>query len=311
VNSFNHDDLDDPLPDLGKPGPQFLPRAPLPAAAAFAPAVERVFTEPCSKCRGSGQWRPGYACFACKGTGKLQFKTSAEDRAKARGYAAKKAAAREQDKATWRVEHKAELDWLAAAANRQEWLASQGKPTWDFPVKLRESLGQYGTLTDGQVEALRKCMARDAERAAQKAADAEKRSVAIDIAKIEEAFATARAKADRRGARGIWMRPLTLRSGETDVTFNPGKPGGKWEGIIFAKSGERQLGRIQGGKYSPAFSCTEAEKSAVVDCASDPHKAAKAYGKAWSICTICGQTLTNDESIARGIGPICAEKYGW
>jgi hypothetical protein len=26
---------------------------------------------------------------------------------------------------------------------------------------------------------------------------------------------------------------------------------------------------------------------------------------------VCGRTLTNDGSIERGIGPICAENYGW
>lgn len=37
--------------------------------------------------------------------------------------------------------------------------------------------------------------------------------------------------------------------------------------------------------------------------------AAKEYGKLYGMCCICGRTLTNEESIAQGIGPICAEKF--
>jgi hypothetical protein len=36
-----------------------------------------------------------------------------------------------------------------------------------------------------------------------------------------------------------------------------------------------------------------------------------AYGKRTGACSCCGRELTNGESIDRGIGPICAEKYGW
>lgn len=36
---------------------------------------------------------------------------------------------------------------------------------------------------------------------------------------------------------------------------------------------------------------------------------AKAYGKLYGLCIICGRTLTDEYSIANGIGPICAEKF--
>lgn len=35
------------------------------------------------------------------------------------------------------------------------------------------------------------------------------------------------------------------------------------------------------------------------------------FGKLYGVCCICGRTLTNEESIAAGIGPICAGKQGW
>lgn len=36
---------------------------------------------------------------------------------------------------------------------------------------------------------------------------------------------------------------------------------------------------------------------------------AKKYGKLYGMCVICGRTLTDEESIAAGIGPICAGKF--
>ena len=40
-----------------------------------------------------------------------------------------------------------------------------------------------------------------------------------------------------------------------------------------------------------------------------PLEAAKAYGREIGECGICGRTLTNEESRAAGIGPICSQKY--
>jgi len=36
---------------------------------------------------------------------------------------------------------------------------------------------------------------------------------------------------------------------------------------------------------------------------------ATAWGALYGTCCVCGATLTDDESIARGIGPVCARKF--
>lgn len=36
---------------------------------------------------------------------------------------------------------------------------------------------------------------------------------------------------------------------------------------------------------------------------------AKELGKLYGICVVCGRTLTDEDSIANGIGPICAQKF--
>lgn len=45
--------------------------------------------------------------------------------------------------------------------------------------------------------------------------------------------------------------------------------------------------------------------------AEDPRAAAVRYATEFKRCGICNRGLTDDESKARGIGPVCARKAGW
>jgi hypothetical protein len=244
-------------------------------------------------------------CFKCKGAGKLEFVNDAATRATNRAKTQARAVRKSQDAWTnFAAEFQSEAEWIVATA-----------PRFEFAAQMRVAVEKYGALTDAQLAAVRRCMARDAqrseERAAQKAA-ADARSEAVDATPIERAFAIARERANRPGALGVWTRPLPLRANEIDVTFQPGSIGSQWEGMLFVKASDgKKLGSIANGKFRPRFECSPAEQAAVVAAASRPGDAARAYGKAWSVCCVCGQTLTNDDSIARGIGPVCAEKYGF
>lgn len=311
-------ELNDSLDDLlGGPTGQVRTEPVRESAPALVSAEQR-WVEGCPKCRGSGQ-TPWGVCFRCRGAGGKTFKTSPEARAKGRARAVVKRTNREAEKFAWREEHKAELAWLAATAQRQQENSRSGRLVWDFPAKLQEALMQWGTLTDGQLAAVQKCMARDAQRTQERAKAAQERAQAaptVDVSKLEAAFQVAREKAERAGQMGVWIKPISLHSGDkaTGVTvkFSPGSIGSKWEGMIFAKNGEgKKLGFVKDGKFQRNFVCEDAEAAAVLDCASDPAKAAVAFGKAWSVCGICHKTLTNDGSIERGIGPICAARFGW
>jgi hypothetical protein len=44
--------------------------------------------------------------------------------------------------------------------------------------------------------------------------------------------------------------------------------------------------------------------------AQDPESALATYGRLTGHCAICGRLLENEESVARGIGPVCAGKAG-
>ncbi len=301
MSTFN-DDLADLLAGLQNA----KPRTVTPPASYVKPEVQ--FAEGCPKCRGTGKFitytgRTLGDCFACKGKGQRTFKTSADDRAKNREQAAtRKALATAADIEAFRSREPAVFAWLNAETAKPH--------PFDFAVAMVEALGKWGDLTDGQLAACQRLAARAAERTVQRAAAAVAAPV-VDASKIEQAFAAARASADRPGAKGVMIRPIKLQSGDVTVRFTPGSIGSQWEGMLFAKSGDKKLGSIKDGRFQRRFECTDAEAAAVLDCASDPEKAAVAYGKAWSSCGICGRGLLNDESIARGIGPICAQRFGW
>jgi hypothetical protein len=52
-------------------------------------------------------------------------------------------------------------------------------------------------------------------------------------------------------------------------------------------------------------------KAIIMGAANDPLSAAIRYGKVSGSCSCCGRELTDPQSIKRGIGPICATKFGW
>lgn len=294
---------DDPLAELfgGAPSPRPAVKPP----EDFKPILDRFIEENCPKCAGTGRWRGIRECFKCKGTGKLRFKTSADYRAKARQSSqTKKADAR----AAWAEEHKAEILWIRETEAR---LTDPSKPfiSFDFPIRMREAIDKYGSLTDGQLAAVRKLMMRDHERSAERKAEIVKRTeqaVAIDVAKIEHSFQHARDAAAEAGEGVKWLR-LRLDT----FSFTPAGAQSKNAGGIYVKEGERYLGKVLAGKFIRSGACSAEQETRIVAAAADPMAAAKAYGLRTGSCSCCGRELTNRASIDLGIGPICAKKYGW
>lgn len=258
-------------------------RVPVTPPASYKP---RDFTEPCGKCRGSGRFGNFGKCFACNGKGGKSYKTSHATRAKARVSREDKLDAKIE---AFKTEQPAAYAWM---------LANTGK--FEFATSLWNALRTYGSLTDGQLAAVVKCMARDAERTAARAterAEREANAPAITVAKIEEAFAAAT-------AAGKVRLKLTLDA----FTFKPAR---KHPGTLYVTEGGQYLGKIAGGKFVCTRECKPEQSERIIAAAADPEAAAVAFGKRTGSCSCCGRELTNAESIDRGIGPICAEKYGW
>lgn len=304
-------DLNDALDNLfaGDTGPvRTTPVIDRPAAAEYRDAVE-TFTEKCPSCRGSGNF-VSYAgrivgrCFKCKGKGKMTFRTSSTHREQQRQARQDRAARRhEQNLIDFKTNFAAEHEWLVKTA-----------PRWSLAADFLAKVVQYGELTERQMEVVHNGMARDAARAAAIATPAP--TLAVDVSKIEAAFATAKARAARPGQQGVMIKPLRLTSseatGQLTVYIRPGSDGSQWEGMLFVKAEDgRKLGSVKGGQFQKRRECTDAEAAAVIEVCSDPEAAVLAYAKAFSKCGICGRGLLNDVSIARGIGPICSAKFGF
>ena len=298
-------DLDDDLSGLfeGSTAPvRDLANDPL-INAQVAHITRQVYRETCGKCGGSGRYNApssrGYQCFECSGRGFNEYKTAPDVRAKNRATAAAKRDAKANELAA-NVELFKQANPDAAA-----WLQTNAAKGFEFAVSLNDALNRYGSLTEKQLAAVERCVARDQERRQQWAAERVAREAAapsVSIAAIETAFAT---------AKGTGVRWPKLRL--ADFVFSPAGENSKNAGAIYVKAREddQYLGKIQNGRFFKVRECTDERELAVIEVASNPKEAAVAYGKRFGSCSVCGRELTNHTSIDAGIGPICAEKYGW
>jgi hypothetical protein len=70
-------------------------------------------------------------------------------------------------------------------------------------------------------------------------------------------------------------------------------------------------GRIStDGTYHPSANATEAVRTILRRLSADPVNVATEYGKLTGQCCFCGLSLTTDESLMVGYGPVCATNYG-
>lgn len=100
-------------------------------------------------------------------------------------------------------------------------------------------------------------------------------------------------------ARAFYAVPKL--DGEGFDFFKIDKPqDGKWVGRTFVKR------VVSDYDYPMKFSIQLDALNRIV--AADPAKALEAYGHELGKCGICSRALTDPESIARGIGPVCAAK---
>lgn len=86
-----------------------------------------------------------------------------------------------------------------------------------------------------------------------------------------------------------------------------GKAGTRWDGWTFASLliGSPGGFREERVRYAALRGLLEKIEAQGI------RESAERFGRELGICPCCGSPLTDPESIARGIGPICAEKRGW
>jgi len=300
-----------------------------------------LFVEDCPKCNGTGTWR-GYSrhgrkCFKCKGKGKLEFKTAPEARAKSRKYA-KTAKAKRAD------ENKAAFaEYLAAHKPVADWLNANNDNT--FALSLLAAGEKYGSLTDGQQNAVLNAIARDEDGAAafEKWAEDNEDVAAWLVANADAGneFAAsllsyakrkghlspgqhdavlnniekAKDKAENEKASDIDLSSLpkgyyAVPNGDTRLKIAIRRPGknSRYQGWIFVTDGAAYGNRQNYGKQAPGSLYAGKIQDELKEVLADPKAAMIAYGKLTGTCGKCGRILEDEVSVAAGIGPICASK---
>ena len=93
-------------------------------------------------------------------------------------------------------------------------------------------------------------------------------------------------------------------------------------GVIFIMNGKARITyaviSADGMKMTRAKGINgmgEADKAALralcKGLAEDPKTYLAAAGQRLGYCCLCSRPLSNDESVERGMGPVCAERAGW
>jgi hypothetical protein len=296
-------DLNDDLSDLLGGTPKAKPLADH-TPDWYREKAPATHIEVCPKCRGTGRFvsysgRTSGTCFTCKGAGKRTFKTSGADRAKARAqHEDRQDAKRASNLDAFKAEHPAAHAWLLANGS-------------DFAVSLLKGIAQYGSLTEGQLAAVERNIARDESRAAERAARIENAPVveAAGVDRLKQAFDKAAAATAAKGVAGLTLRQPRITIGE--MVISAAKADSKNPGALYVKGRDRvYLGKIASGKFVASRECTPEQQATIVAFVADPAGAAKAYGIETGVCCVCNAVLKSEWRL-KGIGPICSQKFGF
>lgn len=250
----------------------------------------------CVECGGNGKWSGGtnrYGnsnCLSCKGRG--YFVTSSDHRSKLKTQrVARQVANKEAIKSDFISENKGLIEGLQA----MQWHSKASS--------LLEGFAQYGSLTEKQISFARMILAGQAERDAKRASADKAPKAKVDLARVEEIFATAKASGKKFPKLRLDGMVLSLAG-----------PNSRNAGAIYVKSGpsfeDDYFGKVIGGEFHKARTAPDSVTKALQILSADPLSSAVAYGRTTGVCACCGRELTKKESIDRGIGPICADNWG-
>jgi Family of unknown function (DUF6011) len=246
-------------------------------------AAAQVELPKCYACRGTGKFvsysgRTVGDCFTCHGTGKVSGKV-------AKSHATKIAnqAAAAQERRDWFEVHSDVIAWIDNNRDRNS-----------FADSLSTQLAQR-LLSERQVSAVRENLAKAARRDEERrhaSIAAEPTGSGLDLSQVPE---------------GLYAVP----NGETrlKVKINRPAPPSKWAGFIFVSDGAEYGQAKKYGRQAPGKTYTGEIVEQLKAIAADPRAACAAYGRLVGRCGVCGRRLEDTESVERGIGPICDQRF--
>lgn len=260
----------------------------------------------CQNCRGTGKVQIGYVnirlvnCRACKGRG--SFNTDEETRMAAR------AKAREARDRKIESAHNKAAAFLEERTDIAQWFESATRSRNEgfahFAQSVKDALYKFGSLTPGQLAAVENSILKYKARVAERETQAAEPKWTPPFAEnLMKAFKHAQASGLKRLGLHILGIGFTLAK---ETSRNPG--------CIYLKddSNGLYLGKITPElAFFPSRDCQEQHHETLRLIGEDIMAAAKLHGQQTGICSCCNAELTNPESIALGIGPICREKWGF
>lgn len=238
-------------------------------------------TFPCDQCGGTGKKTFGNGnCPTCKGKG--HFKTSPQQRAKAREYAAKR---------------KTKLILNAMQMNQETGIVEQiyDISSWNtFAASMYEQHKSGKAWSEKQVAAARSMLNKiEATRLVK-----ERAKVAVDVDNIVAIFSTAVEKGYKTPK--LRFEGVCLQKDKHSDTIYV-KESSAFESTYY--------GKIVDGLFNPSAACNKEVVEILLGVNNNALEKAIAYGQKTGICACCGRQLTNHASIELGIGPICKEKW--
>jgi hypothetical protein len=267
----------------------------------------QFYEEQCTKCRGTGQFvswsgRVVGKCFTCKGEGVRRFRTSPEQRAKAKAKREEKKvlnANKLAEKTQSYKENNSEL--VSFLADNAGWS--------DFYASLLSKIETYGGLTENQENAVKKAMAKTKERVEARLNEAEDMGDMSGLLEIinraKEHLQTPKIALKTKDGNPVLVYVAKKTSKYAgSVMISDGGPYGNstWYGYI-TEDGKW----VQYSKTKPEFASVE---SILKEFIKDPAKVAAEYGSLTGNCCFCRQGLTDSRSTEVGYGPVCADHYG-
>ena len=95
-----------------------------------------------------------------------------------------------------------------------------------------------------------------------------------------------------------------------DLVVSRAPDSGANAGALYVKVDGEYAGKVKEGKWFGLRTAPQDTLSKLQQIANSPLDSAVAYGRKTGNCAMCGRSLTKHESVDRGIGPICAERFG-
>jgi hypothetical protein len=96
------------------------------------------------------------------------------------------------------------------------------------------------------------------------------------------------------------------------LRFSMAQDDSKNPGYLYIKAHGDYAGKISPeGEFQAARTATAKQCERIASVARDPLAAAVAHGHATGNCAVCSRPLSDAESVTRGIGPVCAKRFGW